>query len=73
MEQIIIQVNSKSKAQALVDFLKTLEFVETVSQADWLPPATPGQEAEFLALAGLWAGREVTQADLRHRAWPERA
>lgn len=73
MEQIVIQVKSKSKAQALVTFLKTLEFVETVSQADLPTTEMPVKDAEFLALAGLWAGRDLTQETLRRLAWPERA
>ena len=32
MEQIVIQVKDKKKAQALKDFLQTLDFVESVSQ-----------------------------------------
>ena len=26
-------------------------------------------EAEFFALAGLWAGRDITQESLRNQAW----
>ncbi len=74
MEQITIQIKDKSKARALVSFLKTLEFVENISSGN-LPvtKADVSQDAEFLALAGLWAGRDISLAKLRERAWPGRA
>jgi hypothetical protein len=34
MEQIVIQVKDKKKAQALKEFLQTLDFVESVSEPD---------------------------------------
>ena len=75
MEQIVIQVKDKSKARALISFLKNLEFVENISSND-LPVAqtdTSSKDAEFLALAGLWAGRDVTLESIRQKAWPGRA
>jgi len=75
MEQIVIQVKDKSKARALINFLKNLEFVENISSNN-LPVAqidNSSKDAEFLALAGLWAGRDVTLESIRQKAWPGRA
>lgn len=74
MEQITIQVKNKQKARALVKFLKTLDFIEDVTASE-ISLTQPGKvsEKEFFALAGLWAGRDVTLDSLRQKAWPRRA
>lgn len=75
MEQITLQVRDKNKARALLDFLKTLDFVETVAGDD-LPAvdsAPETRQADFFALAGLWAGRDISLEAIRQKAWPERA
>ena len=73
MEEIRFQIKDKSKTQALLNFLKTLDFVENISSAE-LPfvgrKTTKGED--FFALAGLWADREITLESLRQEAWPQR-
>jgi hypothetical protein len=73
MEQIVIQVKDKQKAQVLMDFLRALDFVETIASAD--QPVKrgkkPQKEMNFFSLAGLWAGRDISQEALRRKAWPE--
>ena len=72
MEQIFIQVRDHKKANILLNFLKTLDYVESVSSST-LPEKQENSEtneAEFFALAGLWAGRDITQKSLRNQAWP---
>lgn len=74
MEQIIIQVKNRRKARALLNFLTSLDFVEAVSSAN-LPESENSEETQtedFFALAGLWAGRDVTLETLRKKAWPQR-
>ena len=74
MEQIFIQVRDPKKANVLLNFLKTLDYVESVSSST-LPEKQENSEtneAEFFALAGLWAGRDITQESLRNQAWPGR-
>ncbi|MGC1374617.1 MAG: hypothetical protein WA821_00220 [Anaerolineales bacterium] len=74
MEQIIIQVKNKRKARALFNFLASLDFVEAVSSAD-LPKVESSEQTrteDFFALAGLWAGRDVTLETIREKAWPQR-
>jgi hypothetical protein len=73
MEQITIQVKNKHKAQALINFLKALDFIEEVSATkSVLQPRSKGNEHEFFALAGLWADRNVTLDSIRQKAWPTR-
>ncbi|MBM3124841.1 MAG: hypothetical protein FJZ87_07155 [Chloroflexi bacterium] len=74
MEQITIQVKNKQKAQALINFLKNLDFIEKVTTGTAsLPSMDQSDEDEFFALAGLWAGREITSDSVRQKAWPPRA
>jgi hypothetical protein len=72
MEQIVIQVKDKKKAQALKDFLQTLDFVESVSQPWLSKKGRQTKSVDFFSLAGLWAGREISQESLRKEAWPQR-
>jgi hypothetical protein len=76
MEKIYIQVKNPEKADLLVQFLKALDFVESVSRAD-IPVTESSQStdlsAEFFALAGLWADRKITLETLRQKAWPKRS
>lgn len=73
MEQITIQIKDRRKARALLNFLASLDFVEAVSSVD-LPSTTKEQATppdDFFALAGLWAGREVSIDTIREKAWPQ--
>jgi len=57
---------------SLLNFLKTLEFVESVASTDMPTEKGRGEEADFFALAGLWAGRDVSLQSIREKAWPYR-
>jgi hypothetical protein len=74
MEKITIQVKNKQKAQALINFLKAMDFIEDVTASDLstLKPKARVNNKEFFALAGLWAGRDVTLDSIRQKAWPTR-
>ncbi len=73
MEQITIQVKNRQKARALINFLKALDFIEEVTTQDIsLQPKGKVNDKEFFALAGLWAGRDVTLDSIRQKAWPTR-
>ena len=75
MEEITIQIKDKFKRQALLDFLKTLDFVENIRETE-LPVAETKEENQdefFFSLAGVWADREITLSSLRQEAWPRRA
>jgi hypothetical protein len=74
MEQITIQVKNKQKARALIRFLKALDFIEEVT-AQEISLSQPGKvsDHEFFALAGLWAGRDVTLDSIRQKVRLTRA
>lgn len=49
----------ESKAAAVLKFAESMQ-------------ASPeDEENDFFALAGLWKGRDIDQASLRKKAWPE--
>ncbi|MDO9130343.1 MAG: hypothetical protein Q7U34_10805 [Anaerolineales bacterium] len=75
MEQIIIRVRDHKKADTLMRFLTTLDYVENVISANlpMVEASEKDKEADFFALAGLWAGRDVSQESLRKQAWPVRS
>jgi hypothetical protein len=74
MEQITIQVKNKKKAQALIDFLKSLDFIEDINFANVASKnAAPMTEKDFFALAGIWSERDVTLDSIRSSAWPARS
>ena len=72
MEQITIRIKDRQKARKFLSFLKTLDFVESITNADFSAPKMPTQDADFFALAGLWAGRDISLKTLREKAWPYR-
>ncbi len=74
MEQITIRIKDRKKAQTLLDFLKSLDFVESITEKDVsTEPASAAGEQEFFALAGLWIGRDISLKSLREQAWPYRS
>ncbi|MEW5872289.1 MAG: hypothetical protein AB1894_23705 [Chloroflexota bacterium] len=75
MEKILIRVKDRQKADLLKQFLRALDFVESVSSEDLAAVESESGDAVsgFFALAGLWAEREITLDTLRQKAWPGRA
>jgi len=69
MEQIVITVKDKHKANLLRELLRALDFVEIVE----IQPAAEANDTDFFTLAGLWAERDITQQSLRQQAWPQRS
>jgi hypothetical protein len=75
MEQITIRIKDKKKAQTLLDFLKSLDFIESVTEKDLSVEKTSsmGGESDFFSMAGFWAGRDISLKTIREQAWPYRA
>jgi hypothetical protein len=73
MQQIIIRIKDRKKAQTLIEFLKSLDFVERITDKE-LPDVNESdmtnQEKEFFAMAGLWEGRDISVKTIREQAWP---
>ena len=81
MEQIVLQIQNKDKARLLLELLSALDFVDIV-RAHHLPspeeqldkPTSDAQiDDDFFALAGIWAGRDITIESLRQQAWPRQS
>lgn len=73
MEQITIRIKDRKKARKLLDFLKSLDFVESVIEKEVSNESpTEAGEGDFFALAGLWSGRDISLKTLREQAWPYR-
>jgi hypothetical protein len=72
MEKIVIQVKDKKKAQALKNFLQTLDFVESVTQSGNRRKGRQVKYADFFSMAGLWAGRDISQESIRKEACSQR-
>jgi hypothetical protein len=72
MEQIVIQVKDKKKAQALKNFLQSLDFVESVTEPGVERQGRRIKSADFFSMAGLWAGRDISQESIRKETWPQR-
>ncbi len=77
MEQIVIQVTDKEKAQLLYQFLSALDFVKTITTVESDMPAnrvsSTEMQEDFFSFAGLWANREnLNIHSIRQQAWPRR-
>lgn len=74
MEQITIRIRDRKKAQTLIDFLKSLDFVETIIEKE-LPDSSGvvDEENDFFAMAGMWEGRDISLKTIREQAWPYRS
>ncbi len=75
MEQIIIQVTDKEKAQLLYQLLSALDFVKflTKVEPDVDSASSTKTQEDFFSFAGLWANREdINIHSLRQQAWPKR-
>ena len=75
MEQITIRIKDRKKAQSLLDFLKSLDFIESITEKELIGAnsSSANGEQEFFALAGLWAGRDISLKTIREQAWPYRS
>lgn len=81
MTEITIRSNNNLAIQKLIDFLQLFDFqiikkreVETEIEDDNDDdlPITYATEPDVLALAGIWEGRNITQEELRQKAWGNR-
>jgi hypothetical protein len=75
MEQIVIQISDKEKADMLFKLLNSLDFVDFVSprvEENMQTTTTAGGEdhLDFFSLAGLWKNRKVDLELIRKKAWP---
>ena len=65
MERITIHVSSKEKANLLLEFLRSVEFIQDI-QTESIASVPNG---DFFDLAGIWEDRDIGQVSLRKRAY----
>ena len=68
MEQLIIKVADKEKAQMLLAIISALDFVNSVEVIKDKTTISDDEE-DFFSLAGLWETRNITTESIRKEAW----
>ena len=68
MKEIIVRTGNEAALQKLVELLRMFDFeVEQVSDAG--SSLEEAAQPDFMALAGIWKDRNITQEELRQQAW----
>lgn len=71
MKAIIVRTPNEAALQKLMELLRMFDFeVEPVTHRD--APSEEVAEFDFMALAGIWKGRDITSESLRKQAWGDR-
>ncbi|MFZ4555129.1 MAG: hypothetical protein ACOYN8_01960 [Pseudanabaena sp.] len=70
MNQLIVQIVDKNKAEMLSKFLTALDFVKSVEIQEQRETEI-NNDQDFFALAGLWKERTFTAETIRQQAWQE--
>lgn len=75
MEQIVIEVSDKEKADMLFKLLNSLDFVNFVTprvgeNMETTTTVRRKNHLDFFSLAGLWKNRKVDLELIRKKAWP---
>jgi len=65
MSKVIIDIMDKSKEKPFLDFLKSLPFIKV--QEDFFEKT--GGENNLKEIFGIWKGRDITQDEIRNKAW----
>jgi phosphopantetheine adenylyltransferase len=68
MQQLIIQVADKEKAEMLLKIISALDFVNSVEVVEDNTNITDNQQ-DFFALAGMWENRNISTESIRQQAW----
>ena len=68
MQQLIIQVADKEKAEMLLKIISALDFVNSVEVVEDNTNIADNQQ-DFFALAGMWETRNITTESIRQKAW----
>ncbi|MCW9680581.1 hypothetical protein FJR41_007135 [Dolichospermum planctonicum UHCC 0167] len=68
MQQLIIQIADKEKAQMLLKIISALDFVNSVEVIEDNTNISD-DEQDFFSLAGIWENRNITTDSIRQEAW----
>lgn len=76
MKQLTLNV-ADHKLRTFLDFIEDLNYVEVVEKpSDELAALSSSEEVaqadDFMSLAGMWEGQDITAEKLRAKAWPTR-
>lgn len=66
METLKISINNQQTKELVVHILHTIKGVNI---EETRRSASPGPASALKELSGIWAGRNVTQTELRTKAW----
>jgi hypothetical protein len=69
MEELIVKVKDKDKAQMLLQMLSALDFVDSVKVLSAQTTTQSNEEEEFFDIAGIWQDRDITIDSVRQQAW----
>jgi len=82
MPEVLIKYKSEKVLKALYDLAKIFDISIEKQVKSTLPnnneksldkpPITFAQNPDVTALAGIWAGRDISLAELRKEAWGDR-
>ncbi|BAZ81021.1 MAG: hypothetical protein ACKPEO_22690 [Sphaerospermopsis kisseleviana] len=68
MQQLIIQVADKEKAEMLLKIISALDFVKSVEVVEDNNNIADSEQ-EFFDLAGIWENRDISTQSIRQEAW----
>lgn len=74
MKQLTLNI-ADHKLQTFLNFIEDLNYVEVVEpsfEKEEFPADEPSDTDDFMALAGMWEGRDIDAEKLRAKAWPTR-
>ena len=67
MQKIVINVKDDSKINALVTFLKEINFIDVEREGNKVPAAS--RKGDLRKLFGIWGNRDISLEDIRRKAW----
>jgi len=67
MESITIYIKEKEQVNLLSQLLKHLDFV--IMPNEKIKTVAKKKEHSIFSSAGMWAGRNISQEELRAKAW----
>jgi ribosomal protein S8 len=77
MERVVIEVNSSKNTEFLLELLKKFDFINSIkkekstkkSMNNKIPIEWAKNNADIMALAGIWKDKPRTIEKIREKAW----
>jgi hypothetical protein len=71
MQEYIVTVHDRSKSKAVIDLLKTLDYLQIRERKQKVERKKNGKQPspELRRLFGIWKGRDITLEEIRRKAW----